>query len=210
MLRLRIRGTIPLFPQYTFLKWRGHLHFDWSYLSHFTSHLKMVAWLTSFHSCTSIVEWNGSCVFDLQSGGQFLIHNFVVKAQITSLQQKSENNEGKGNTFHLYFQWQCVEDVMAHAHFPQCTLFQCCDDTCRWPACAGSQLCDWHTHVIHHAHCPNTVKTHAGDQHVQCYITNGTCMWYSRPTVTFSGTDNITHHIQIWMLSHNSGRFTAL
>jgi len=47
---------------------------------------------------------DGSCVFDLQSGGQFLTHNFVVKAQITSLQQKWENNESKGNTFHLYFQ----------------------------------------------------------------------------------------------------------
>ena len=137
----------------------------------------MVAWLTSMHSCISCVEWDGSCEFDLQSGGQLLAHNFVLTAHITSLQQKWENNERNGNTFHLYFQWQCVTVVMAHAHYPTRTLSQYCGGTCILSNMHTLPVLWWHMHITQHAHSPSIVMTHAGNQHVQChnYVMAHTC-----------------------------------
>jgi hypothetical protein len=114
--------------------------------------------------------------------------------------------------------------VVAHAHYPTRTLSQYCDGTCTlsnthtlpvlWWHMQVISMCSvtimwWHTHVVCHTWCTSILMTHAGDQHVQCNITDRTCMWYSRPTVTFSGTVTIIHHIQIWMLPYRTGRITT-
>jgi hypothetical protein len=168
----------------------------------------MVAWLTSIHSCTSCVEWDGSCVFDLQRGGHFLTHNFVVKAQNSHLCNRSRKT------------------MKAKATLPSLlsvTVCWRCDGTCTFStmhtvpvlwwhmhviSTRSVTIMWWHTHVIHHTWCPSTVMTHAGDQHVQChnYVmahTHVSChTWCPSTVMTHAGDQHVQCHNYVMAHTH--------
>jgi hypothetical protein len=149
----------------------------------------MVAWLTSIHSCTSCVEWDGSCVFDLQPGGHFLTHNFVVKEQKSHVCNRSRKTMKAKATHSIFTFSDSVVKMWWHMQvismcsvtimwwhiqvISMCSVtimwwhmqvISMCSVTIMWWHMQVISMCSvtimwWHTHMIRHTWCPNTVTT---------------------------------------------------